>query len=216
MKNKNFELKKRRYNTKIMTDDVIAIRKMRIFRKISREAAAQTVNISPKTLERFEHGRTTFPEERKKALIRRYRFTLQEYSDILEGKIVLPDLPARSVFNKPQKTEQERRKYQKIITKRVRVIRSMRKMKGLTQPQAGELCGYHRSVIDHLENGRIELTEDRIKHMVKSYGCTMNDFHYLEDQKILRDEVITQCQSILDKLDNEKLQAVQALLQNFR
>ncbi|MCK5072294.1 MAG: helix-turn-helix transcriptional regulator, partial [Bacteriovoracaceae bacterium] len=130
MKNKNFELKKRRYNTKIMTDDVIAIRKMRIFRKISREAAAQTVNISPKTLERFEHGRTTFPEERKKALIRRYRFTLQEYSDILEGKIVLPDLPARSVFNKPQKTEQERRKYQKIITKRVRVIRSMRKMKG--------------------------------------------------------------------------------------
>ncbi len=89
-------------------------------------------------------------------------------------------------------------------------------MKGLTQPQAGELCGYHRSVIDHLENGRVELTDERIKHMVKAYGYTMEDFYYLEEQKILRDETITQCQSILNVLDNEKLQAVQALLQNFR
>ncbi|OFZ47610.1 MAG: hypothetical protein A2404_07945 [Bdellovibrionales bacterium RIFOXYC1_FULL_39_130] len=71
-------------------------------------------------------------------------------------------------------------------------------------------------MIDHLENGRVELTDERIKHMVKAYGYTMEDFYYLEEQKILRDETITQCQSILNVLDNEKLQAVQALLQNFR
>ena len=209
-------IKRKRDNTKIITDDVLALRKMRISKKITRQAAGESVGVSAKTIERFENGRAAFSEDRKKALIRRYRYSLQEYDDILKGKIDLPDLPARSIYKRRQKTEQERRKYKKIITKRVRIIRSMRKMKGFTQPQAGSLCGYHRSVIDHLENGRIELTDQKLEHVVKSYGYTMSDFNFMDSQKIIRDEVVSECQLIIDQLDNEKLQAVQALLQNFR
>ncbi|HLE12276.1 MAG: hypothetical protein A2504_14675 [Bdellovibrionales bacterium RIFOXYD12_FULL_39_22] len=101
MENETFKIKISRLRKKIITDDIIALRKMRIFRKIPREVAAQSVGISPKTMERFENGRTTFPEERKKALIRRYRYSLQEYSDILDGKMVLPELPARSIYRIP-------------------------------------------------------------------------------------------------------------------
>ncbi len=86
-----------RSNVKVVTKDVTVLRRMRIFRKISRADAAKAIERGQKSIERFENGRSNLPVEQKKALVRRYRFTWQEYLSFLDGACDLPDRPSRSV-----------------------------------------------------------------------------------------------------------------------
>ena len=198
-------------NAKIVTKDVIVLRRMRIFRKINRVAAASSIERSVKSIERFENGRANLSTEQKKALVRRYRFTWQEFLAYMDGDCDLPDLPSRSTY-----PSEEGRKYQKVISKEARVLKVLRKMAGLTQPQAGTKCGLHRSCVDHLENGRVEITREKIEQVVRAYGFKMAVFEELLEAPMLRDEVLQDCLKILTVLDNEKLRAVKALLDNFR
>src|SRR5688572_4501948 len=83
---------------KTLPKEVVILRRMRIFRKITREDAARALNRSAKLMERFENGRQDLSLERKKQLVRRYRFTWEEYLQFLDGESELPDLPPRSIF----------------------------------------------------------------------------------------------------------------------
>jgi hypothetical protein len=53
-------------------------------------------------------------------------------------------------------------------------------MKNLTQDQASAVCGYSRTSIGHIENGRITLDQNRIEHIIASYGCAPKEFDRLE------------------------------------
>ncbi|MBX2996089.1 MAG: helix-turn-helix transcriptional regulator [Bdellovibrionaceae bacterium] len=203
-------------NTKVVTKDVIVLRRMRIVRKVNRNDAAKAIERSVKSIERFENGRSNLSTEQKKILVRRYRFTWQEFLAYLDGQCDLPDLPSRSTYPSKEKPREDGRKYQKVISKEARVLKVMRKMAGLTQPEAGAKCDMHRSCIDHLENGRVEITREKIEHVVRSYGFKMYIFEELLEAPMLRDEVLQECLKILTVLDNEKLRAVKALLDNFR
>lgn len=196
--------------------DVEIIRRMRIFRKITREDAAKAIDRSVKVLERFENGRQEFSIERKKKLIRRYRFTWEEFLQFSDGKSALPDLEPRSIFESKAAPRIQGRKYQKQITKVSRVLKILRKVQGWTQPQAAEKCGWSRSCVDHLENGRVDIGEEKVAHILRSYSCTRDLFDELLEAPMLRDEVVEDCLGILTKLDNDKLRAVKALLDNFR
>jgi transcriptional regulator with XRE-family HTH domain len=196
--------------------DVIVLRRMRIFRKVTREDAARVLGREPKIMERFENGRQSLSIERKKLLVRRYRYNWEDYLSFLAGTNELPDLPIRSIFKSRATPRTEGRKYQKKISKEARVLKVLRNMKGWAQPMAAEKCGWSRSCIDHLENGRVELTEEKVAHVLSSYGCSKSLYDELFEAPMLRDEVITECLSILTKLDNDKLRAVKALLDNFR
>jgi len=204
-----------RHNIQVFTDDIVAIRKMRISRRITRDDAGKAIGVSGKTIERIENGRRNISDERLKQLIRRYRYTLEDFRNIINGTMELPNLPARSVYNKPHTPRKEGRKYQKIISKEARILKSLRKLKSLTRVEAAKLCGLSRSVIDHWENGRVNLPQTRIKTIIESWGCTMNDFDYLLSQPILRDETVEKCQTKLEKLSIEQLMAVSALLNTF-
>ena len=204
-----------RHNIQVFTDDIVAIRKMRISRKITREDAGKAIGVSGKTIERIENGRRNISDERLKQLIRRYRYTLEDFRNLINGTLELPELPARSVYNRAHTPRKEGRKYQKIISKEARILKSLRKLKGLTRVEAAKLCGLSRSVIDHWENGRVNLPQSRIKTIIESWGCTMNDFNYLMSQPILRDETVEKCQNKLEKLSIEQLMAVDALLNTF-
>lgn len=203
-------------NTKVVTKDVIILRRMRIVRRINRDDAAKAIERSVKSLERFENGRSNLSTEQKKALVRRYRFTWQEFLSYMDGECDLPDLPSRSTYPSKEKPREDGRKYQKVVSKEARVLKIMRKMAGLTQPEAGAKCGLHRSCVDHLENGRVEITREKIEQMVRAYGFKMYVFEELMEAPMLRDEVLQDCLKILTVLDNEKLRAVKALLDNFR
>ena len=90
-----------RHNIQVFTDDIVAIRKMRISRKITRDDAGKAIGVSGKTIERIENGRRNISDERLKQLIRRYRYTLEDFRNVINGSLELPELPARSVYNRP-------------------------------------------------------------------------------------------------------------------
>lgn len=201
---------------KAVAKDVIVLRRMRIFRRINRKDAARAIERGEKVIERFENGRAPLTEEQKKSLVRRYRYTWQEFLAFMDGQDVLPELPPRYTFKPQGAPREEGRKYQKIVSKEARVLKVMRKMAKLTQPQAAAKCGLHRSCIDHLENGRVQTTTEKIAQVVRAYGFKMDVFEELLNAPMLRDEVLEECVKILSVLDNEKLRAVKALLDNFR
>lgn len=206
-----------RRNIKLITKDTVVLRRMRIFRGIERKTAAEAIDRSMKIIERFENGRANLTEEQKKALVRRYRFTWQEYLSYLDGPCDLPDKPPKSIYPVLRMAEKERRKYQRVISKEVRVLRVMRRMAGLSQTQAARRCGHkYRTQVERWENGHVDLTEDKITHIVRSYGFKMDLFRELVNAPMLRDEILHECHQILSVLDNDKLRAVKALLDNFR
>ena len=108
-----------------------------------------------------------------------------------------------------------RRSYKKIITKEVRTLAIFRKRKGVTQYEASKLCGWSSPTIGHIEQGRIELTEDRIKHIVAVYGRTMKEFYEAIRSEIMRDEVEAECAKLIQKLDDNRLMAVKGILEKF-
>ena len=101
------------------------------------------------------------------------------------------------------------------MTKKVKILRNLRRMKNLTQTEAGELLGYRQTQICHIENGRIELPMERIRFIVNGYGFSMEIFKEMLNQNELRDEIFEKCISKLNKLNDEKLQAISGMLENF-
>lgn len=192
------------------------LKKMRLAKGVSPKNAAKIIGRSLSVLKRFEKREVDFSRERINQLLRGYRYTQKEFGDILEGRVVLPEISPKSIYRFKGGQKVEPRKYKKEITKEARVLKALRHMSGFTQPQAAERCGWHRSSIDHRENGRTDLKPEEIRHVIKAYGRTMEEFKELLEQPILRDEAIEKCTKILNKIDSEKLQAVQALLENFR
>lgn len=112
-------------------------------------------------------------------------------------------------------TNSDRRSYQRIITKEVRVLRILRRMKKLTQDGASSVCGYSRPSIGHIENGRIEIPKERVEHIVRSYGFDIREFERLTKEEVLRDEVVELCFSRILNLSGEKLKLVNSILINF-
>src|SRR5690606_24785601 len=105
--------------------------------------------------------------------------------------------------------------YKKIITKEVRVLTLLRKMKNLTQDEASAVCGYSRPTMGHIENGRIEIPQSRVMHIVTSYGYEFSKFEELMREEVLRDEIIDSCMKKLISLSEDKLKLVQSVLANF-
>ncbi len=95
-------------------------------------------------------------------------------------------------------------------------MKVLRKLKNLSQRQASHLCGYHKTAICFIENGRVELYRDKIAHVVKSYGFTMKDFEYhMKSEKFVTD-IQDECISIIKALCEDKLKAVHPLLLTFK
>jgi transcriptional regulator with XRE-family HTH domain len=97
-------------------------------------------------------------------------------------------------------TNNDRRSYQRIITKEVRVLRALRRMEKLSQDQASSICGYSRPTISH-----IEIPLSRIRHIVLSYWFEFRKFEELMKEEVLRDEVIELCHERMLRLSEEKL-----------
>jgi transcriptional regulator with XRE-family HTH domain len=88
-------------------------------------------------------------------------------------------------------------------------------MKNLSQDQASSICGYSRPSIGHIENGRIELDQDRIQHIVESYDVSMSKFEELMKEEVLRDEIIKFCNEKIISLPEVKLKLIQTMLVNL-
>ncbi len=207
--------KMKRSYYKLITENHQAIRELRLEKGWTLAEAAKLLGLKSKGLGHLENGRVGLSPERTDAILAAYGFHAH---DLIRIKKMMKD----NIRNKPIRkiirrvlTNNDRRSYQRIITKEVRVLRALRRMEKFSQDQASFICGYSRPTISHIENGRIEIPASRIKHSVLSYGVEFQKFEELMKEEVLRDEVIELCHERMLKLSEEKLKLVQSLLGNI-
>jgi len=109
----------------------------------------------------------------------------------------------------------DRRSYKKIITKEVRVLKTLRRIKDISQDNASSLCGYSRPTIGHIENGRIAVDKDRILHIISCYGFKYQDFERYLQLDNLRDEIFDRCVQQLKLLSDQKLSLVWGIIDSM-
>ena len=160
-------------------------KQMRLLKGISPRKAAEFLEVSLSTLKRFEKRQALWPEERVNRLLRWYGYSKKDFRDIIDGKMVLPEIHPRAKYQVPKDPNTDSRKYKKEISKECRVLKTMRGLAKLTQPQAAERCGWHRSSIDHRENGRTNLTRKDIEVPVVNILIPwMTDFYIESNRQI--------------------------------
>ena len=207
---------RKRSQCKVVSKEVLALRKMRELRGVSRREAALKMGVSSSLIEQIENGRVNLSKERIVQFRFIYEFSEKEFYNICEGKVARIKKEICSKGVKVIENNKVRRSYKKVITKEVKSLIVLRKLKGLSQDKASSLCGYPRSSIGHIENGRVELCEKRIKHIVESYSYKMSDFHYHMKSEQFVTDIQDECIFIIKKLSEEKLKAVYPLLKTFQ
>jgi transcriptional regulator with XRE-family HTH domain len=195
---------------KINLSQAKALRHSRELLKVTRIELARRLNLSPKAIEKYESGRAIIDQGKLLNILTALELSHEEFEKIRRGKGCGLKKKKKTVF-----TNQERRSYQRIITKEVRVLRILRQMKNLSQDQASSVCGYSRPSIGHIENGRITLDHNRIKHVVESYGHPMSEFDRLMREEIIRDEILNEAFEKIRCLTEDKLKIVNSLLKTL-
>lgn len=196
--------------------DAVAIKKMRLLRKMNRKEAALLFSYSRSSIEKVENGRGKLTPDRVRRFAEAYGFTMNQFFDLKLGK--LPEGFQPTVAPKKIRIIEHvelRRSYKKLITDEVRALRIFRKRKGLSQYGASEMCGWSSATIGHIEQGRIELTEERIKHILGAYGFTLKEFYESVRSGIRREEVEEVCLKLIQRLDDNRLLAVKGILEKF-
>ena len=194
---------------KLTTTDLKAIRLLREEKGISRYDLANAIGVSYKAVEKFENGRLLLSQDKKEKLFNFLGLDENELRRIKKHWVVIPERK-KTVFENCQ-----RRSYRKVITKEVKILALLRKRKKLPQDKASALCGYSRPTIGHIENGRMEIPSERIRHIISCYGFTMEEFETLMMEEIIREDVLLECQRMLSQLVEEKLKIIHAMLKSF-
>jgi transcriptional regulator with XRE-family HTH domain len=184
-----------------------ALRRAREMMKVTRLQMATKLNLSLEAIKKYESGRAIIDEDKINKWLLSLELNKEDFKKIKKGKGIPRGRKVKTVVS-----NSDRRSYKRIITKEVRVLKILRQMKNLTQDQASAICGYSRPSIGHIENGRITLDQNRIEHVVESYGHSMSEFHRLMKEEILRDEVLKFCHDKLILFPDEKLKLVQSMI----
>ncbi len=195
---------------KINLSHAKALKRAREMMKVTRSEMARRLNLSLEAIKKYEKGGAIIDERKIQNYLQALDLTNEDYQKVKKGKGISRHRKKKTVFN-----NQERRSYRRIITKEVRVLRILRQMKNLSQDQASSVCGYSRPSIGHIENGRITLDQNRIEHIVESYGHPMSEFDRLMREEIIRDEILAEAFDKIRCLPEDKLKIVSSLLKTL-
>ena len=112
--------------------------------------------------------------------------------------------------------KKNRRSAKQIMTKEARILRFMRESRGLSMRKAGKICGLSATTINHIDNGRKEITDILIFKLIAGYGYSYDDFlDFLEGRNRLPYDLLKDCVCLLNKLSPDKLRAVYGVLKTF-
>ncbi|MFY7994146.1 MAG: helix-turn-helix transcriptional regulator [Bacteriovoracaceae bacterium] len=195
---------------KINLSHAKALKRAREMMKVTRIEMGRRLNLSIEAIKKYEKGGAVIDERKIQNYLNALDLTNEDYQKIKKGKGISRTRKKKTVF-----TNQERRSYCRIITKEVRVLRILRQMKNLSQDQASSVCGYSRPSIGHIENGRITLDQNRIEHIVESYGHPITEFDRLMREEIIRDEILDEAFDKIRCLSEDKLKIVSSLLKTL-
>jgi hypothetical protein len=82
--------------------------------------------------------------------------------------------------------------------------------------EAGRLINMSASFINHYEHGRLDIDRERIPSFVEAYGYSMPEFEdYKSGKPIPSLGVKDECIALLNRLDENRLRTVHAVLMGF-
>jgi len=198
-----------------ISENSVLIKKMRLLRKLTRKQAAHFLPFNHKNIEKLENGRGKISAELLKLFQSAYSFSETELSAIKNGKSKAIEFALNSSKKIGAKNRKDRRFCHRQVTRECKVLKEMRLLKGIDQYTASKDCKFGRNTVGFIENWRVNLTERKIRHIVETYGFTMELFQQLKWQPLLRHEIIEQCEEILRKLDENKLRVICPMLQSM-
>ncbi|MEZ4750951.1 MAG: helix-turn-helix transcriptional regulator [Bdellovibrionota bacterium] len=109
-----------------------------------------------------------------------------------------------------------KRSSKKIITQKARVLRYVRVSRGISQRAAGRRCGISDAAVGHYENGRMDISEERLAEFLRAYECSREEFdRYLAGAEVPIVSVKDDCMNLLQKLDDSKLRTIHSVLMAF-
>jgi transcriptional regulator with XRE-family HTH domain len=109
-----------------------------------------------------------------------------------------------------------KRSYQKIKTPKTKALKRMRNSKGVSLRKLAKAMNIHESSVSDRENGRVEFISDEyIRSFVHTLGYEMADWSDFINGKTTIYDIRSECINIIEKLENDKLQAIYGMLRNF-
>jgi len=104
----------------------------------------------------------------------------------------------------------------KIITREVKIIRALREKKKQSVQKAAEVIGTNKSTLTALENGRINLSADWIRKILRGYSVTEASFKQMVEAKdTIREEIVSEVMEMLQKLSYDRLIVIRQMLISF-
>ncbi len=191
---------------------VLLIKKMRLYKKLTREEASKLFPFSYKNIERLENGRGNVTEELVKLFQKGYELSDEIVYAIRINEIEV-NVDANSIRLRNHDPRRKSKRFrQRIVTRECAVLKELRVLRNLEQGEAAKICNFSKRKIGFIENGRITLTRSRIEHIVNCYGFTMEFFGVLLKQDQLDHEILDQSIEIIKRLDPNKRRVVLSML----
>ena len=109
-----------------------------------------------------------------------------------------------------------KRSQKKIITREVKIILAIREKRKLSVQKASEVIGTNKSTLTALENGRIDLSADWIRRILKGYSVNEGSFkQMIEAKDSIREEIVSEVNDMLLKLSYDRLLVIRQMLISF-
>ena len=114
------------------------------------------------------------------------------------------------------KKVKNRRSDTKIVTEEGRLLAFLRESRNLSMRKAASLIGVSSSIVNHAENGRMDLTPTVIMKFLKAYGYQFEEFQEMLEGKIqVPEHLRSECIEIIKRIEESKLKTVKAFLMTF-
>jgi transcriptional regulator with XRE-family HTH domain len=198
-----------------ISNDAVILKKIRLLKRLNRQEAALLFNCSHNLIEKLENGRGNITTERFRDFQAKYGFSDREIDELRTGKLEAPT-DANCIRKKITTDKRlDKRFRHRRITRECKVLKELRLRVNLDQYSASKQCGLGKNTIGWIENGRVTLTEKKIRQIVEAYGFTMELYYQLLKVNPLPHEMIEECQSIINKLDENKLRIIMPMLQSM-
>lgn len=104
----------------------------------------------------------------------------------------------------------------KKITVDAKTLRYMRLSRGMSQREVAKKCHLSVAAIGHFEHGRVDLSTTRVEQLLTLYCYTKQEFkEYQSGKPVPVTNVKDECILLLEKIDEEKLRTIHAVLVGF-
>lgn len=112
--------------------------------------------------------------------------------------------------------KKNRRCDRKVMTKEAEVLKYLRESKHLSMRDVGKIIDKSSAIINHAENGRMDLKPEFILKLLQIYGVSFSEFSEMCKGKLeIPEHLRSECINIIKRVSFEKLRSIKTILESF-